>query len=505
MSLQTKFAVLLTLLAVTTAAILAVALSFGGFLERELVKPFERTTSSLRRLDELKDRAGLLAAVIGEQEMPDDATHEAYEKAYENVSVALKRLDFERSWHESVGAGTAEALTGQVGEARRLAEAWLADGDASARVGAIEAQARVLSLVEAIERRLISDAPTALAYGDDLRRIHGTMTYSGIVAAALFVVLCVMFFRRWVTKPVRLLREAAVRIGAGDFQHRVGVNSDDELGVLSREVNRMAELVASMQVEAVEKERLAATGEMVRRLVHNIRNPLSAIRGLAEMSSRRGVSADAVKANQSLIIESVDRFDRWLTDLLSVTVPKGLRLEVVEVAPWLRGLVEAHRPLARMRGVSLEDDVSGPEHAMFDHRHLEHAIVSILTNAIQASPEGSTVRVGSGCADQTWTISVADEGGGVAPELIEKIFRPYFTTKRDGTGIGLAIAREVVRGHGGEITVESPLAGGSVFCVRIPVGKIQPNHAVDPSQLAGIITERESTWDPSSSSKTSPA
>lgn len=505
MSLQTKFAVLLTLLAVTTASILAVALSFGGFLERELVKPFERTTTSLRRLDELKDRAGQLARILRDRTSPDDAARASYENAYENVIVALKRLDFERAWHESVGAGTAEALTSQVAEARRLASAWFVDGDHAAGVAALGAHDRMLSLVEAIERRLISDAPTALAYGDDLRRIHGTMTYSGIVAAALFVVLCVMFFRRWVVKPVRLLREAAVRIGTGDFQHRVGVKTDDELGVLSREVNRMAELVASMQAEAVEKERLAATGEMVRRLVHNIRNPLSAIRGLAEMSSRRGVSADAVKANQSQIIESVDRFDRWLTDLLSVTVPKGLSPESVEVGPWLRGLVESHRPLARMRGVSLQCDVTGPERAWFDPRHLEQAIVSILTNALQASPEGSAVRVASGFLDQTWMISVSDQGAGVAPDLVEKIFRPYFTTKRDGTGIGLAISREVVRGHGGEITVESPAEGGSVFCIRLPIGMFQPNHAVDPSQLAGIITERESKWDPSSSSKTSPA
>ncbi len=522
MSLQTKFAVLVTLLAAVTALILAAALSFGVFLERELVKPFERVTSSLQGLEELKEKSGELTALLpgpgrdepgaeffrssqeGAVPPPDAGLRERYAAASGEVSLALQRLEIEPAWRASVGAGTAEALVNQVAEARRSAETWFESGEAQAGRIAGDEHYRVHELIEAIERRLIGDAPTALAYGADLRQIHSTMTYSGIAAAVLFGVLCVMLFRRWVIRPVRALHDAAVRIGKGDFAHRVEARTEDELGVLSREVNRMAGLIGSMQAEAVEKERLVATGEMVRRLAHNIRNPLSAIRGLAELSRRRVTGDEAVRSNQTEIIESVDRFNTWLTDLLSVTAPKGIVPEEVVVEPWLKGLVESHRPLARMRGVEMVTTVVGLSRARFDPRHLEQAIVAMLSNALQVSPGGTRVRVEATGDGEWWTIAISDQGPGVPPDLVEKIFRPYFTTKRDGTGIGLAISREVVKGHGGEIVVDSAPGGGSIFRVRLPIGIVQPNKAADSSHMVDTSPESERKWDPSSSSKTNP-
>lgn len=509
MSLQTKFTVLVTLLAATTAIILGAALSFGVFLERELVKPFERVTSSLRGLEELKRATGELIAMLpgpGRDEpglefygsgtadsalAPDAAHRGRYDEVYANVEIALRRLEFDPAWRASVGAGTSEALAGQVGAAHRAAEKWYDGGAVEDGRRAGEEHYRIHELVEAIEKRLIDDSPTALAYGADLQRIHLTMTYSGIAAAVLFGVLCVMLFRRWVIQPVRLLREAAVRIGEGDFSHRVVARSADELGVLSGEVNRMAGLVGSMQAEAVEKERLVATGEMVRRLAHNIRNPLSAIRGLAELSRRRAVSDEAVRQNQSEIIESVDRFNTWLTDLLSVTAPKGVVPEEVKIGPWLTALVESHRPLARMRSVEMSSGLRGLTHARFDPRHMEQAVVAILANAIQASPAGGQVRVEAARDGEMWTIAISDQGPGVPADLVDKIFRPYFTTKRDGTGIGLAISREVVKAHGGEIAVDSAENGGSIFRVRLPIGMIQPADAADNSHVAVISQEQE--------------
>lgn len=490
MSLQTRFAVLFTLLAATTAMILATALSFGRFLERELVKPFERITSTLRCIEELEkassDLTSLIAAARADDSAsrPGESVRSHYAQAADAVFIAHQRLDANPNWRSSVGAGAADALDARLAEARRLADEWSARGDADAARRAGQAQREVHLLVEAIERRLVGDAPTALAYGADLSRIHRTMTFSGIVAAALFVVLCVLLFRRWVIHPIRALRRAALSIGRGEFQHRIQARSDDELGVLSREVDRMAGLVEAMQADAVEKERLVATGEMVRRLAHNIRNPLAAIRGLAELSNRRAAGDEALRANQAQIIESIDRFNNWLSDLLSVTTPKGINPLRMPVRDWLAGVVDSHRPLAQMRGVELVFDFHGPDTADFDPRHLEHAVVAILTNAIQASPQAAEVRVSTHVGDGLWDIDVSDAGGGVPVELREKVFRPYYTTKRDGTGIGLAIAREVARGHGGDVTVHDAPGGGAVFRVRLPIGFVQPRQMVETSQTA---------------------
>jgi signal transduction histidine kinase len=234
----------------------------------------------------------------------------------------------------------------------------------------------------------------------------------------------------------------------------------------------MAGAIATMQSEAVERERLAAVGEMVRRLAHNLRNPLAGIRNLAELSSMRSTGDPAVKELQGEIISAVDRFNNWLKELLNVTSPMRVNLEDHEVGPWLEAIVAAHGPLARMRSVELVRAFEGaPERARFDPRHLEHAVVAILTNAIQVSPPGSAVRVSAAVIkDQPdwWEIVVRDEGPGIPEDAQDKIFRPYFTTKRDGNGIGLAVALQAVRQHGGRIDLWTQPGRGTHFSVRLP-------------------------------------
>jgi signal transduction histidine kinase len=246
----------------------------------------------------------------------------------------------------------------------------------------------------------------------------------------------------------------------------------------------------------VERERLAAVGEMMRRLAHNLRNPLSGIRGLAEVTRDEVRDSPDLRDHQERIIASVDRFERWLSDLLSVTKPLAVLPEPARVEPLLTGLVDAHRPMARQKDIVLELDMaSAPAEACFDPRHLEHSLVAILTNAIQASPAKTTVRVTARSVDAgAWEVRIADQGPGVPPEIVDKVFNAYFTTKKDGNGIGLAVAQQVVRAHGGRITIERGLNGsvetrgigpGATFVVRIPV---RPPSVPDPDSSPTVPT-----------------
>jgi len=161
---------------------------------------------------------------------------------------------------------------------------------------------------------------------------------------------------------------------------------------------------------------------------------------------------------------SPSELESWLSGLLRATAPLQLSPQDVAIARWLAPIVEAHRAMADKYGVSLTLDTErAPPTARFDPMHLEHAVTAIVTNAIQASPRGGRVRVcaANGQAGGLLRIRVSDQGPGVRPELAEKIFRPYFTTKKDGTGIGLAMAQSVVEQHGGRITVETGDLGGS--------------------------------------------
>lgn len=343
----------------------------------------------------------------------------------------------------------------------------------------------VHELIERLESKIVAETTRALDFSDALR---GRLLF--VLACALAIVMLtaalgVALVRRWVLAPVAQLRVAAASIARGEFSYRIpvqeGAHRADELAQLSNEVNQMAGTIKTMQDDRVDRERLAAVGEMVRRLAHNLRNPLGGIRGLAELSRselRPGepVAPNAVselRENQDRIITSVDRFESWLNDLLNVTRPAEVHVSSVEVGAWLQGLVAAHEPVAQTRGVFLKLTIDeGLGMASIDARHLEHAVSAILSNAIDAagSPEARKVcpapivRVEARKADESemspggrmWRIAITDTGLGVPIELKERIFQPYFTTKRDGNGIGLAIALQVVKAHSGRILVESP-------------------------------------------------
>lgn len=513
MPLQSKFTVLLSLMALIVAGTLGATLLFGRFMEDELVRPFRDSVTVL------KDLATLRAHMVAQRDrLPgvDEADRRAFMSAaawllsspgrtgspvdpgppFDSLAARLtaglahdeaKRLLADESFERRVGVTSVTALRERVGAAERSVVEWRSGLDLGAARRALDAHRRVRELIDLMEERVLGDAPEQMAYLTDLRAAYRTLTYAGIASVGLIALLGVILLRRWVIVPIRRLHEATVRIGQGEFEHRVPVLSRDELGSLSAEVNRMTGLIKSMQEEAVERERLAATGQMVRRIVHNLRNPLAAIRSLAELSRRRAAGDEAIRRDQSEIMGAVDRFNGWLGDLLNVNAPLRIAPTRQAVIPWLEGVLSSHRPLARMRGVELVADFgSAPEEATFDPRHMEHALVALVTNAIQASPDGGSVTLACRAAPGFWEVEVRDEGEGIAPEMAVKIFRPYFTTKRDGTGIGLAVAQQVVQGHGGEINVQSAPGRGACFIVRVPIGLGCSEQPADSSRLAVV-------------------
>lgn len=298
-----------------------------------------------------------------------------------------------------------------------------------------------------------------------------------LINAVCGVLLCLVgliFVRRWVIRPVAALRTAARHLAVGDFSHRIEVRSRDELGLLACEVNQMASRIAEMQAKLVEQERLAGAAEMVERLAHNIRNPLAGIRGLAEATSARHVDDAETVECQRRITDTVDRFEKWLRDLQASVSPMTLHPQPADVGELIRQAITVLQPMLQRREVAIQVDVPTtmpPVHV--DSMHFEQALVALLTNAVQASRPGQTVRVEAGpCPHRrnSWQLVVQDDGEGISSEVRDKIFVPYFTTKRGGTGIGLTIAGRVAKAHGGEIVVDSTPGHGSRFVVILPDG-----------------------------------
>jgi len=359
-------------------------------------------------------------------------------------------------------------------------------GFAQAVVDAHEVFERLHLMIEHLEGRMLEDLKLSIDNSGVIRRQVNAVFLASLLVAALVIVLVLLLQRRWFNQPILALREATIELSRGHFEHRIPIDTHDELGQLSREVNEMAGTIVEMQQKLIERERLAAIGEMMRRIVHNLRNPLAGIRSLAELTRSELPSDSDERENQDRIVATVDRFERWLEEVLHTTRPLEVRPEPGSPGAFLRGVIEPQQATAAGKHVDLVLDLdAAPDSAPFDARHLQHAVVALVANAIEASPSGGTVRViggrpepapsGNGRMDgasapprTVWHLISEDSGPGIDPEVRDRIFEPYFTTKRHGTGIGLAVVRNVVQAHGGRIAVEGSELGGARFEVTLP-------------------------------------
>lgn len=488
-------------MAAAVALSLAVLLWSFSTLDRETTRPFVSMTETLRGLGRIKrDIEQLATVLLGPPRFedpqpgptPQGVRGDRDPLALEPGAVAeVRRLradaaqQFEAlrdlpTWKLRAGQLAFNNLDARLTETFAAVEHWLADSTSDAQSIGLQLF-QIHELIERIEARILNDAEVASDYADRLRaRLLSTLAVT-LVMTALAASLGAMLVRRWVVRPVRELRAAADRIGQGDWAHRVPVTGTDELGQLGAEVNHMTALIERMQRERIERERLAAMGEMTRRLAHNIRNPLSGIRSLAELT-RADTDDEDIKETQTRIIRSVDRFDGWMRELLRATTPTDINPRTLAPRPWLADLIDAHLPAAESVGLGVQVDLDNtPAEASFDPGHLEQALSAILSNAFEASPTGTTVALRCGSSENQWWIEILDSGPGIPHDAREKLFDPYFTTKPGGTGIGLAVVRQVVRAHGGDVDAQnaanpppeaqnSASAGpGARFTIRLPL------------------------------------
>ncbi|PWT98474.1 MAG: hypothetical protein C5B51_29215 [Terriglobia bacterium] len=218
-------------------------------------------------------------------------------------------------------------------------------------------------------------------------------------------------------------------------------------------------------------DRLAALSRVGSGVAHEVKNPLNAILLHVEVARSKLARGDNDIAPQMEIISrEILRLDRVVKTFLDFTRPVELALSNVSLHELLDEIVELARPQAesaRIR-VSVEEEAEHVE-VRVDHDLLKQAFLNIVVNAMQAMPEGGELRFASSAAEETAEIRISDTGPGIPPELREKIFRLYFTTKKEGSGIGLAMAFRIVQLHDGTIDFTSEPGKGTTFYIRLPI------------------------------------
>jgi signal transduction histidine kinase len=218
-------------------------------------------------------------------------------------------------------------------------------------------------------------------------------------------------------------------------------------------------------------ERLAALGQLSAGLAHELRNPLGTIKASSEMLTRGVTTENAVAREMAGFISSeVDRTNSLVTRFLEFARPLKLRSASADVGQVIDRAVEmlCNDPAGQQVTVYKNYDPQLPPF-LLDAELMERVIFNLLLNAAQATSPGGAVTVKTRLADGTAEIAVIDRGSGIDPKLRENIFNPFFTTKPEGVGLGLAIVSKIIDEHGGRMTLESEPGKGSVFRVFLPL------------------------------------
>ena len=302
-----------------------------------------------------------------------------------------------------------------------------------------------------------------------------------------------------IARPILRLRSLSQAVAAGDLDQKTELSRPDEIGELAdafdqmtqhlrdrteeasqlyaETVQRNTELadintrLQNAQQQLIQSEKLAAIGQLTAGIVHDVKNPLTVIKGLAEMLQSKPDLQPAAGKDLAVIRESAAKANQIVTDLLKFSRQSTPEMHLQELNATVEASLRITAYLTRKANVEVltalpEDSV----YLMYDAQQIEQVLVNLIQNAIQAMPNGGTLRISLSHTRDTATLIVQDTGTGIPPEHLHRIFDPFFTTKPEGegTGLGLSVSYGIISHHRGRIEVNSVVGQGTTFTITLP-------------------------------------
>ncbi|MHC1729550.1 MAG: sensor histidine kinase [Syntrophobacteraceae bacterium] len=223
------------------------------------------------------------------------------------------------------------------------------------------------------------------------------------------------------------------------------------------------------QKRAREAENLAAIGKSMAMVAHDIRTPLISIGGFSSLVLRHLDAGFPHRDKIEIVIEETRRLESMVREMLDYSKPLELNRVEGDIDELVKGTLALVQEIASKRGVELRCELSSSlRPAFLDIMRMKQVLVNLVTNAIEASPAGEAVTVKAYMNKKNLHVDVADCGCGIPPDKREDIFLPFFTTKKDGVGLGLDITKKIVESHGGYLEIVDNTKKGSIFKVVIP-------------------------------------
>ncbi len=328
----------------------------------------------------------------------------------------------------------------------------------------------------------VADLVILRSFEEARQRIAGLYTnilLLWIVAMSMGFGLTYLLARR-IVEPVKQLDRAAAEVARQNYAIEVEVQSEDEMGRLARTFNGMCASIRQAREDLIRHERISTIGRLSGSIVHDLRNPLAAIYGGAEMLVDADLPPAHVKRLAGNIYRASRRIQELLQDLLNVSRGKSQPLEMCRLREVAAAACDSLAATAEAQHVTLTLSIPADLEIPLERSRMERAFVNLIANSLEAMPEGGEVRISATVTNGAAVVQVEDTGPGIAPEIRSKLFQPFVTAgKRNGLGLGLALTRQTIVEHGGDMWVESEPGHGARFSFRLP-GVQSPQ----PAQLA---------------------
>lgn len=298
-----------------------------------------------------------------------------------------------------------------------------------------------------------------------------TLLFIGIPTLLIIAVLLSYFISRSISRPIKLLHVAADKVSQGNYNVKFQTKSKDELGDLGQKFESMVnsfknsietERKLTITQERLKTEKLTAIGELSARIAHDLRNPLSVIKNVAEIIKLQYPSNDKRLQDHFAKLEnSVQRMSHQIDDVLNFVRTTPLEKKITSVKEIVTKSID---DLDLPRDISIEQPLTD-EKIDCDEQKIRTAISNILLNAIQAIDGRGVISIKISGYTKHITIDISDSGPGIPEDVLPHIFDPLFTTRQRGTGLGLSSCKNIIEQHGGKISVKNR---PTTFTITLP-------------------------------------
>lgn len=308
------------------------------------------------------------------------------------------------------------------------------------------------------------------------------------ISVILTVIITVLIITKSILKPLDILKKHIEDVEkTGDLLKRVTVESQDEVGILARDFNAMSDRLSKsqdtlmeVQQNLIKSEKMATAAELAMGAVHQINNPLSIVIGRVQMLLRligykTLISQPDLEKDLKVIEENIKRAIDITNDLLHYASPTTLRFEKCDINEVVEDAIDLIKPSLEAENINVIENLKEdlPFMQYCDRQQMKDVFINIIINAQQAMADAGTLEISTDYNEKEDMVHISfiDNGCGITPDDIKKLFTPFFSTKADKSGLGLAISYNIVKGHLGTIEVESNVGAGSTFTVKLPTGR----------------------------------